>query len=98
MSLDDLFVVLRSRPGMIAPDYSPISANHFVNGYLLAKKEAGLLSGSEVQFNEKFSGWVKDNYNCQLSKSWGEIIAFFEGENKQAIEKLVDLYEEFNCT
>ena len=49
----------------------------------------------DYEFQDKFSAWVQETYNCNIQSSWGRIISFYEGEESVSLKKFTKLYWEF---
>ena len=95
MNLDDVIQILESRPGMITINRSLFEAELFINGFLFSRACDEILDKNEVRFQDEFSNWIRDKYDCNIQSSWGRIIMFYEGGEEVALKKFLKMYREF---
>lgn len=96
--MHDLYTLIKKikkAPSMYLGQHSIICLQAFLSGYSVAKHElGGQLTEQEQDFRE-FPEWIRKRFNIQTSQSWASIILFYSEDERKALDKFFQLFEEF---
>ena len=90
-----IIFILSKRPKMITFHDHIFGLSFFLSGYFYGKDDIDL-KPIEVHFRDNFHFWVKSKYDVELNQSWANIIYFYEGGGDIAINKFLELFNEFS--
>jgi hypothetical protein len=93
--LCELLHQIKKRPGMFLDSPSIKSLQMLMMGYNIARRDQNIpLTKQELEF-QGFQQWIQDKYNVLSSKSWATIILENSQDERDALNKFFDLFEEF---
>ncbi len=75
--------------------YSIFDFQSFYYGYDLARNQFALPKSEQDTEFEKFLDWVRTRYNIQTSQSWASLILFHSADERDALNRLFELWEKF---
>lgn len=92
----DLLDRVRERPGMYLGYPSVCSLFMFLNGYEVARDEAGIeLTEDEESFYDKFQPWLQQRLGVRSMASWEKLIMLSCHDEKTGFERFFELLAEF---
>ncbi|NEP57992.1 MAG: hypothetical protein F6K31_13370 [Symploca sp. SIO2G7] len=94
-SFSDLLPEIKKRPTLYLSRYSIFDFQSFYYGYDLAKNQLGLPKSEQDQKFEEFLSWVRSRYPIQTTQSWASLLLFHSVDERDALERLFDLWEKF---
>ncbi|NJR52597.1 MAG: hypothetical protein HC780_26525 [Leptolyngbyaceae cyanobacterium CSU_1_3] len=96
--MSDFYELLRKiqqRPAMYLGKRSLGHLHAFLEGYLLARREAKMpLTKGEEDF-EFFQEWIEQRFGQPNTQSWSHIILFYSEDEADALNRFFELLEEF---
>ncbi|NEQ70010.1 MAG: hypothetical protein F6K21_31880 [Symploca sp. SIO2D2] len=96
--MQDLYTLLKKikkAPSMYLGQHSIICLQAFLSGYSVAKHElSGQPTKQEQDFRE-FPEWIRKKFNIQTSPRLASIILFYSEDERKALDKFFQLFEEF---
>lgn len=67
----------------------------FLDEYTFARRELGVsLTEQEREF-EGFQEWIEQRFNQHSTQSWDRIILFYSEDERDALDRFFNLFEEF---
>ncbi|NEQ40632.1 MAG: hypothetical protein F6K40_32170 [Okeania sp. SIO3I5] len=66
----------------------------FLSGYNVAQYESSKPLNTPYCF-DGFQEWIQAKFKVDTSKSWANIILFYSTDERDALERFFDLFEEF---
>jgi hypothetical protein len=95
-SFSELLPEIKKRPTLYLSRYSIFDFQSFYYGYDLALNQLNLPKDeSKKQEFEDFLSWVRSRYNIQTTQSWASLILFHSVDERDALNRLFDLWEQF---
>jgi hypothetical protein len=95
-SFAELLPEIKKRPTLYLSRYSIFDFQSFYYGYDLAKNQLGIAkTDADVEF-EEFLSWVRTRYNIETTQSWASLILFHSIDERDALDRLFKLWEEFH--
>ncbi len=91
----ELIQRIKKRPSMYLGKPSICNLRSCLSGYILARREAGISQTSEEQALSEFQAWIQNKFQINSSQSWDKIILFFSEDERSALERFFELFEEF---
>jgi hypothetical protein len=91
----DLLQRIKQRPGMYWGKCSITRLRAFLDGYETARAELGFPDTEQQQQLDGFQEWIQERYQITSTHGWDSIILFFSVDEKDALDKLFKLLEEF---
>lgn len=92
----DLFERIRKSPGIYLGYPSVQSLFMFLNGYEVARDEAGIgLTAEEEIFYDEFQPWLQRKLGVQSVTSWAKLIMLSCHNEKTGFERFFELLSEF---
>ena len=91
----DLLQRIKQRPGMYLGKCSITRLRAFLDGYETARAELGFPDTEQQQQLDGFQEWIQERYQITSTHGWDSIILFFSVDEKDALDKLFKLLEEF---
>jgi len=96
MPLNKLIKNMEINPLRYIGEYDIEKLSIFITAFLYGKDVSQTMTTREKIFREKFSFWVRDYYNApEISVGWADILYFYEGLHKPAIETFFELYKQW---
>lgn len=86
---------IKKAPSMYLGRSSIICLQAFLSGYSVAKYELGEEATEPERDFMEFPEWIRQRFNVQTSQSWANIILFYAEDERKALDKFFDLFEEF---
>ena len=96
--MHDLYTLvkkIKKAPSMYLGQHSIICLQAFLSGYSVAKHELGGQPTEQEQDFREFPEWIQKKFNIQTSQSWASIILFYSEDERKALDKFFQLFEEF---
>ncbi|NER22093.1 MAG: hypothetical protein F6J96_15620 [Symploca sp. SIO1C2] len=94
-SFVDLLPEIKKRPTLYLSRYSIFDFQSFYYGYDLARNQLGLPKSEQDQAFEEFLSWLRTRYQIQTTQSWASLLLFHSVDERDALERLFDLWEKF---
>ena len=94
-SFADLLPEIKKRPTLYLSRYSIFDFQSFYYGYELARNQLGVPKSEQDQEFEEFLNWVRLRYQIQTTQSWASLILFHSVDERDALDRLFDLWEKF---
>ncbi|HBL12106.1 MAG TPA: hypothetical protein DD379_11995 [Cyanobacteria bacterium UBA11162] len=91
----DLLQKIKKRPSMYLGRHSIFSFLAFWCGYKIAQHQLGIHPTAQEQEFEEFLKWIRERYEVHTSQSWASIILFYSEDEKTALDRFFELFEEF---
>ncbi len=91
----ELIRKIRKRPALYLGKPSIDHLQVFLDGYTFARRELGVPLSQEEEYFEKFQEWIESKYNLPDTQSWMKIILFYSADERDALERFFNLFEEF---
>lgn len=86
---------IQKRPGMYLGKPSITRLKSFLDGYMGARQDLGFpLTEEEEKFN-RFTEWIQVRFKITSSHSWADIILFYSGDEKEALNQFFELFAQF---
>ena len=64
-------------------------------GYTFARRELQVPISTEEADFENFQEWIEGKFNLPDTQSWAKIILFYSADERDALERFFELFEEF---
>ena len=96
--MSNLYQILQNiekRPSMYLGKAAISNLRSYLSGYLIAKRELGISSTEQEQEFNQFTDWVKQKFHINSDQSWDKIILFYSEDEKIALERFFELFNEF---
>jgi hypothetical protein len=87
---------IKKAPSMYLGRDSIICLQAFLSGYSVAKYELGEEPTEVERDFMEFPEWIRQRFNVSTSQSWANIILFYAEDEKKALDKFFELFEEFS--
>ncbi|MBW4671328.1 MAG: hypothetical protein KME60_28880 [Cyanomargarita calcarea GSE-NOS-MK-12-04C] len=94
-SLYELIHKIQKRPSMYLGKASVCNLRSCLAGYIIARRELGILQTEEERNFVDFQTWIQKKFNIQSSQSSDKIILFYSEDERTALERFFSLFEEF---
>jgi hypothetical protein len=97
-NMQDLYTLIKKikkAPSMYLGQHSIICLQAFLSGYSVAKHELGGQPTEQDRDFMEFPEWIRKRFNIQTSQSWASIILFYSEDERKALDKFFQLFEEF---
>ncbi len=91
----DLLPEIKKRPTLYLSRYSIFDFQSFYYGYDLARNQIGLPKPEKDREFEDFLLWLRERYKIETTQSWASLILFHSVDERDALERLFDLWEKF---
>lgn len=86
---------IKKRPTLYLAKYSIFDFQSFYHGYGFARHELGLPKTQEEKEFEEFMQWIRSIYSVKTRQSWANIILFHSADEREALDKMFELFENF---
>ncbi|KYC35143.1 hypothetical protein WA1_08225 [Scytonema hofmannii PCC 7110] len=86
---------IKKRPGMYLGTSSITRLEMILRGYTLARREVGLAPTEQEREFEGFQPWLQQRYGIKSNQSWAKIILFNSMDEREALERFFELFEEY---
>lgn len=94
-NLYQLLQNIEKRPSMYLGKAAISNLRSYLSGYLVAKRELGIIPTEfELELNQ-FSDWIKQKFHIDSEQSWDKIILFYSEDEKVALKRFFELFNEF---
>jgi hypothetical protein len=96
--MNDLYMLIRQirkAPSMYLGQNSILCLQAFLSGYSVAQYELGATLTANDEDFQQFGEWIRTRFQVQTSQSWANIILFYAEDERSALERFFDLFEEF---
>ncbi|GBO55195.1 hypothetical protein APA_3245 [Pseudanabaena sp. lw0831] len=67
----------------------------FLDGYIGARNDLGFALNEQEETLNKFQEWIQSRFKITSSHSWAEIILFYSGDERDALDKFFELFDKF---
>lgn len=94
-NLFQLLEKIEKRPSMYLGKAGISNLRSYISGYLIAKRELGIIPTEQEQEFNQFTNWIKQKFNISPQQSWDKIILFYSEDERLALEKFFELFNEF---
>ena len=94
-NLYQLLEKIKKRPSMYLGKAEITNLRSYISGYLIAKRELGIIPSEQEQEFNQFTNWIKQKFNISSQQSWDKIILFYSEDEKLALENFFELFNEF---
>lgn len=74
---------------------SIICLQAFLSGYSIAQHGLGAVETPQEKDFQHFPEWIRQRFKVQTSQSWASIILFFSEDERTALDRFFELFEEF---
>lgn len=91
----ELLGSIKKRPGMYLGTGSITRLDMLLRGYSLAQREVGIPPNEHEREFEDFQSWIQRKYGINSGQSWAKIILFYSIDEKEALVKFFELFEEY---
>ncbi|NCJ06950.1 hypothetical protein GS597_10600 [Synechococcales cyanobacterium C] len=91
----ELLQKVQQRPAMYLGKRSLSQLHAFLEGYLLARREAKIPMTTEEEDFEFFQEWIERRFGQANTQSWSHIILFYSEDEADALNRFFELLEEF---
>lgn len=95
MDLYDLIENIRKRPSLYLGKPSLEHLQVFLDGYSFARRQLKIPPSQQEREFEEFQTWTEEKFNQQNTQSWTKIILFYSENEKMALERFFELFDEF---
>ena len=86
---------IKQRPALYLGKCSLSQLQSFLDGYTFALRQANIPVSQEEQEFEKFQEWIEVKFSQSSTQSWSRIILFDSEDERDALEKFFELFDEF---
>ena len=93
--LYDLIHKIQKRPSMYLGKPHISNLRSCLSGYNLARRELGIIPTKQEQEFVEFPTWIKKKFNISTGQSWDNIILFYSEDERTALNKFFELFQEF---
>lgn len=94
-SFYELLQQIKKRPTLYISRYSIFDFQSFYFGYNFARRQQGISEAEQELEFEEFLKWVRKLYEINTNQSWASIILFHSVDERDALNRLFSLFEEF---
>lgn len=94
-SFYELLQKIKKRPTLYMSRYSIFDFQSFYFGYSFARRQLEIPEVEQELEFEEFLQWVRRLYGTNTNQSWASIILFHSVDEKDALDRLFNLLEEF---
>lgn len=91
----ELIQRIRSRPSMYLGKPYITRFKAFLDGYIGARNDLGFALNEQEEMLNKFQEWIQSRFKITSSHSWAEIILFYSGDERDALDKFFELFDKF---
>lgn len=91
----ELIQKIKKRPSMYLGKPAISNLRSCLAGYILARRELGVSQTEQEQKFTEFQGWIQKKFNISSSQSWDKVILFYSEDERTALERFFELFEEF---
>ena len=95
ISFSDLLPEIKKRPTLYLSRYSIFDFQSFYYGYALASNQLGLQKAEKDCEFEEFLSWIRTRCKRETTQSWANLILFHSVDERDALDRLFDLWEKF---
>ena len=98
ISFADLLPEIRKRPTLYLSRYSIFDFQSFYYGYDLARNQLG---ANKTEGDKEFDDFlisVRERYNIETTQSWASLILFHSADERDALDRLFDLWEKYRAS
>lgn len=95
ISFYNLIQKIKQRPSLYLGKRSIAHLQVFLDGYTFARRELDVPLTEEERDFEDFQEWVEKRFNQPSTQSWERIILFYSEDERDALDKFFDLFEDF---
>ena len=85
---------VKSKPNVYLGSPSIICLQAFLSGYNVAQYQLGESLNTPNCF-DGFQEWIQERFKIDSSQSWAKIILFYSAEERDALERFFQLFDEF---
>ncbi|MEQ8463010.1 hypothetical protein [Coleofasciculus sp. E1-EBD-02] len=93
--LYDLLQKIQKRPSMYLGKPHISNLRSCLSGYNLARRQLGIPPTKHEQEFVEFPNWIKEKFNISTGQSWDNIILFYSEDERTALNKFFELFQEF---
>lgn len=91
----ELIQKIKKRPSMYLGKPAISNLRSCLAGYILARRELGISQTEQEKKFTEFQGWIQKKFNISSSQSWDKVILFYSEDERSALERFFELFEEF---
>lgn len=91
----ELIQRIRTRPSMYLGKPYITRFKAFLDGYIGARNDLGFALNEQEETLNKFQEWIQSRFKITSSHSWAEIILFYSGDERDALDKFFELFDKF---
>jgi len=91
----ELIQKIKKRPSMYLGKPAISNLRSCLAGYILARRELGISQTEQEKKFTEFQGWIQNKFNITSSQSWDKVILFYSEDERTALERFFELFEEF---
>ncbi|MBD2182859.1 hypothetical protein H6S82_04315 [Planktothrix sp. FACHB-1355] len=95
ISFYNLIQKIKQRPSLYLGKRSSGHLQVFLDGYTFARRELDVPLTEEERDFEDFQEWIEKRFNQPSTQSWERIILFYSEDERDALDKFFDLFEDF---
>ena len=95
MDIYQLLENLKKRPSLYLGKRSISHLQVFLDGYTFARRQLGIPVSEQEREFEGFQIWIEQRFNQPDTQSWTRIILFYSEDERDALDKFFNLFEEF---
>ncbi len=90
----DILQKVKNKPNVYLGSPSIMCLQAFLSGYNVAQYQLGKSLDSPDCF-DGFQEWIQEKFKVESSQSWAKIILFYSADERDALERFFELFEEF---
>ncbi len=94
-SFYELIQKIKKRPSMYLGKPAISNLRSCLAGYIFARRELGISQTEQEKKFTEFQGWIQKKFNITSSQSWDKVILFYSEDERTALERFFELFEEF---
>ncbi len=94
-NLYELISKIQKRPSMYLGKPAISNLRSCIAGYILARRELGITQTEQEKHFTEFQSWVKEKFDVTSSQSWDKIILFYSEDERKALERFFELFQEY---
>ena len=91
----DLIAKIKKRPALYLGQESISHLQVFLDGYSFACRNLKMETSNEEADFENFQEWIEGKFNLPDTQSWAKIILFYSADERDALERFFELFDEF---
>ncbi|MUG96511.1 hypothetical protein F7734_30905 [Scytonema sp. UIC 10036] len=91
----ELIQKIKKRPSMYLGKPAISNLRSCLAGYILARRELGISQTEQEKKFTEFQEWIQKKFNISSSQSWDKVILFYSEDERTALERFFELFEEF---